>query len=286
MPETELRELAKMYERKGLSRETARKVAAGADRARRARPRTPTSSSASTPRTSPTRGTPRSRRWSSFTIGGAAAAARDHADPARRSGSGRRSSTVAVALAVAGFIQARLGFSPVGRAVARNVGGGLLAMARHLRRREPRRHARLTMRMFVARGAAGRGGRAPRRVPGGTPARPRVPLGAGRAAPRHAGVPRGRARPAARRPRGAARPRRARGVRAFAAAVAGGGAFPNAGRARVLWAGLDLDDARPDRAVADGDRCPGRGQPGRRTGRRAAVPPARHGRPARSSRRR
>jgi 2'-5' RNA ligase len=29
---------------------------------------------------------------------------------------------------------------------------------------------------------------------------------------------------------------------AFAATVAGGGAFPNAGRARVLWAGLDLDD--------------------------------------------
>jgi 2'-5' RNA ligase len=28
----------------------------------------------------------------------------------------------------------------------------------------------------------------------------------------------------------------------FAAGVAGGGAFPNAGRARVLWAGLDLDD--------------------------------------------
>jgi len=28
----------------------------------------------------------------------------------------------------------------------------------------------------------------------------------------------------------------------FAAAVAGGGAFPNVGRARVLWAGLDLDD--------------------------------------------
>ena len=36
--------------------------------------------------------------------------------------------TVAVALAVAGFIQARLGFSPRGRAVARNVAGGLLAM--------------------------------------------------------------------------------------------------------------------------------------------------------------
>ena len=36
--------------------------------------------------------------------------------------------TVAVALAVAGVIQARLGFSPCGRAVARNVAGGLLAM--------------------------------------------------------------------------------------------------------------------------------------------------------------
>jgi len=34
-----------------------------------------------------------------------------------------------LALAVAGFIQARLGLSPVGRAVARNVAGGLLAMA-------------------------------------------------------------------------------------------------------------------------------------------------------------
>ena len=29
---------------------------------------------------------------------------------------------------------------------------------------------------------------------------------------------------------------------AFEATVAGGGAFPNVGRARVLWAGLDLDD--------------------------------------------
>jgi 2'-5' RNA ligase len=28
----------------------------------------------------------------------------------------------------------------------------------------------------------------------------------------------------------------------FAARIAGGGAFPNAGRARVVWAGLDLDD--------------------------------------------
>ena len=28
----------------------------------------------------------------------------------------------------------------------------------------------------------------------------------------------------------------------FTTAIAGGGAFPNAGRARVLWAGLDLDE--------------------------------------------
>jgi vacuolar iron transporter family protein len=36
--------------------------------------------------------------------------------------------TVAVALAIAGFISARLGYSPWGRAVLRNVGGGLIAM--------------------------------------------------------------------------------------------------------------------------------------------------------------
>jgi len=37
--------------------------------------------------------------------------------------------TVVVALAAAGFLQARLGLSPWARAVVRNVGGGLLAMA-------------------------------------------------------------------------------------------------------------------------------------------------------------
>jgi RNA 2',3'-cyclic 3'-phosphodiesterase len=36
--------------------------------------------------------------------------------------------------------------------------------------------------------------------------------------------------------------RAARRRTAFEAAVAGGGAFPNPARARVLWAGLDLDD--------------------------------------------
>jgi VIT1/CCC1 family predicted Fe2+/Mn2+ transporter len=36
--------------------------------------------------------------------------------------------TVAVALAIAGFVQAKLGYSRRGRAIARNVVGGLLAM--------------------------------------------------------------------------------------------------------------------------------------------------------------
>ena len=35
---------------------------------------------------------------------------------------------VAVALGVAGFVSARIGYSPWGRAVLRNVGGGLVAM--------------------------------------------------------------------------------------------------------------------------------------------------------------
>ena len=37
--------------------------------------------------------------------------------------------TVAAALALTGFASARFGYGPVGRAVARNVVGGLLAMA-------------------------------------------------------------------------------------------------------------------------------------------------------------
>ena len=35
---------------------------------------------------------------------------------------------VVVSLGLAGWVSARLGFSPVGRAVARNIAGGLLAM--------------------------------------------------------------------------------------------------------------------------------------------------------------
>ena len=42
-------------------------------------------------------------------------------------------------------------------------------------------------------------------------------------------------------------------------AIAGGGAFPNAARARVLWAGPRPRRARPHRARPAGDRLPGRG---------------------------
>ena len=157
------------------------------------------------------------------------------------------------------LVQARLGYSPSGRAVARNVAGGLLAMVRHLRRREPGRHARLTPRC----GCSWRVVPPPevvehldaflevRRAAGG------VPLGAGRAAPRDRGVPRRRARPEARRPRRAAGPRPRHGVPPSTAAVAGGGAFPNAGRARVLWAGLDLDERGAHRAATGWRPVPG-----------------------------
>ena len=67
--------------------------------------------------------------------------------------------------------------------------------------------------------------------------------------------------------------------------IAGGGAFPNAGRARVLWAGLDLDEAgRTELArLATGARAAASKAGHRR--RRPAVPAARHRRPARPARR-
>jgi VIT1/CCC1 family predicted Fe2+/Mn2+ transporter len=126
MPETELRELAKMYERKGLSRDTAKKVAreltehdalrAHADIEFGIDPDNLTNAwhAAFASMVAFTTGallpllvitlTPLSiRTWATV-------------------------ATVAIALAIAGVIQARLGFSPVARAVARNVVGGLLAM--------------------------------------------------------------------------------------------------------------------------------------------------------------
>ena len=39
------------------------------------------------------------------------------------------------------------------------------------------------------------------------------------------------------------------------ATIAGGGAFPNVGRAKVLWAGLELDDAEELRRLATGSRA-------------------------------
>jgi VIT1/CCC1 family predicted Fe2+/Mn2+ transporter len=127
MPETEQRELAKMYERKGLSRETARKVAqeltdhdalaAHADIEFGLDPDKLTNAwhaafasmvaftiGALLPLLVITLSPLSVRVWATVT-------------------------TVAIALAVAGFLQAKLGFSPRGRAVARNVAGGLLAMA-------------------------------------------------------------------------------------------------------------------------------------------------------------
>lgn len=41
----------------------------------------------------------------------------------------------------------------------------------------------------------------------------------------------------------------------FTVALAGGGAFPNAGRAKVLWAGLDVSDAEELRRLATGARA-------------------------------
>ncbi len=126
MPQTEFRELVRLYEGKGLSHATAKKVAqeltehdalaAHADIEFGIDPEQLTN--------------PWHAAFASmvaFTIGGllpllaitlTTVSVRVWATVV----------TVVVALAVAGVIQARLGFSPVGKAVARNVAGGLLAM--------------------------------------------------------------------------------------------------------------------------------------------------------------
>ena len=67
---------------------------------------------------------------------------------------------------------------------------------------------------------------------------------------------------------------------AFAATLAGGGAFPNVARARVLWAGVDLSDPARTEIGAAGDGCAGGGLQGRGGGRRREVHATRHGRPA------
>ena len=126
MPETELRELTKMYERKGLSRETAKKVAQeltdhdalaahadiefGIDADNLTNPWHAAFAStvaftvgALLPLLVITLSPVTVRIWATVV-------------------------TVAIALAVAGFVSARLGYSPWRKAVLRNVGGGLIAM--------------------------------------------------------------------------------------------------------------------------------------------------------------
>ena len=126
MPETELKELTAIYQRKGLSRDLARRVAVeltehdalaahaeaefGIDKDNLTKP------------------------WSaalasmvSFTVGALLPLLVISLSPHDL----RIWATVvavAAALAIAGFISARLGYSPWGRAVLRNVGGGLVAM--------------------------------------------------------------------------------------------------------------------------------------------------------------
>jgi vacuolar iron transporter family protein len=127
MPKTELRELAQIYQRKGLSRDLAQRVAEeltehdalaahaeaefGIDKDNLTNPWNAALAS-----------------MVSFTVGAllpllvitlTPESVRIWATVA----------TVAIALAVAGFLSARLGYSPWGRAVLRNVGGGLVAMA-------------------------------------------------------------------------------------------------------------------------------------------------------------
>jgi vacuolar iron transporter family protein len=126
MPQTELRELAKIYERKGLSRDLARRVAEeltehdalaahaeaefGIDKDNLTKPWNAALAS-----------------MVAFTVGALLPLLVIALTPLEV----RIWATVgavAIALAVAGFISARLGFSPWGRAVLRNVGGGLIAM--------------------------------------------------------------------------------------------------------------------------------------------------------------
>jgi VIT1/CCC1 family predicted Fe2+/Mn2+ transporter len=126
MPETEQRELAKMYERKGLSRETAKKVAQEL-----------TDHDALAAHADIEFGIDPDKlanAWHAafasmiaFTIGALLPLLVITLTPMSIR-IWATVLTVAVALAAAGVIQARLGYSPAKKAVLRNVGGGLLAM--------------------------------------------------------------------------------------------------------------------------------------------------------------
>jgi VIT1/CCC1 family predicted Fe2+/Mn2+ transporter len=126
MPETELRELTKMYERKGLSRETAKKVAqeltahdalaAHADIEFGIDPDNLTN--------------PWHAAFASmvaFTVGALLPLLVITLSPLQVR-IWATVVTVAIALGAAGVVSARLGYSPWRKAVLRNVGGGLIAM--------------------------------------------------------------------------------------------------------------------------------------------------------------
>jgi vacuolar iron transporter family protein len=126
MPETELRELARMYERKGLSRETARRVA-GELTAHDALAAHAEIEFGIDPHNLTNAWHAAFASMVAFTVGALlpllAITLSPHAARVWVT-----VATVVAALAVAGTVQARLGFSPWRRAVLRNVGGGLVAM--------------------------------------------------------------------------------------------------------------------------------------------------------------
>ena len=127
MPKTELRELAQIYHRKGLSRDLAQQVAEeltehdalaahaeaefGIDKDNLTNPWNAALAS-----------------MVSFTVGALLPLLVITLTP-ESVRIWATAATVAIALAIAGFLSARLGYSPWGRAVLRNVGGGLVAMA-------------------------------------------------------------------------------------------------------------------------------------------------------------
>ena len=126
-PEEELAELAYLYEQKGLSPELARQVAEEL-----------TAHDALAAHAEVELGidpddltNPWHAAWASmvaFTVGALPAAAHDH--PVQRGHPAAVTvASVMAALALTGYASARLGQAPTGRAVLRNVAGGLLAMA-------------------------------------------------------------------------------------------------------------------------------------------------------------
>ena len=155
-PEEELAELADLYRERGLSDELAQQVAARAHRARRP---------AGPPRG---RARHRPRRADQPVAGRGRLDALLHASGALLPlltillfpHDLRVYVTVAavtLALALTGYVSARIGEAPTRPAVVRNVVGGLLAMAGDLRDRLPGRHRRRTDGSAPVRFVAGRG---------------------------------------------------------------------------------------------------------------------------------